>query len=137
VFQRRTLMTRGVGRTSPNPSAVLGRTRVPSHDGGTVPSAAGCGEGEPAGGLGEGPVVVGPGCGLVTDGVAGGAAGGLVGGVTDGAADDVGGAAGWAARCAAPHAVRALASATPTSVSRTRRPTTSTLAVEVSPRACL
>jgi hypothetical protein len=36
-------MTRGVGRTSPYPAAVLGSVRVPSQRGGTVPGAGRCG----------------------------------------------------------------------------------------------
>lgn len=39
VFQRLTRMMGGVGRTSPNPSSVLGSSRFPSHGGGTEPRA--------------------------------------------------------------------------------------------------
>jgi hypothetical protein len=108
-------MTRGVGRTSPNPSAVSGRILVPSHDGGTVPSGGGGEDGEPFGGLGEGPVVAGAGRVLVAVGEP----------------DEVGDASLGRACWSVPQAASPLASRIPTSVSRTRLRTPSTLAAGV------
>jgi hypothetical protein len=97
-------MIRGVGRTSPYPCTVLGSVRVPNHGGGTVPRSARCEDDElaEAGVLGEGGDVSGPGVALLMDTVV----------------DDWRGADPDAASSSLPHAGSALASRTPTSVSR-------------------
>jgi hypothetical protein len=107
-FQRRTRMTRGVGRTSPYPAAVSGSTRVPSHGGGTVPGA----------GRREADEV------LESDGLREGSA--VVG---DAGVDEVSGA-GWPrASCSGTQPVGPVASRSPTSANRTRRPTPTTLTI--------
>jgi hypothetical protein len=105
VFQRLTRMTRGVGRTSPKPSAVSGSTRVPSHGGGAVPRVDcwGAADRLAIGGLGEGAGETGSGSA----------------GVDDVGPDGVGGAACGPASCPVPHAARPLARTSPTSVNRT------------------